>query len=257
MRILMIRHGDPDYEHDCLTAKGKTEAALLAESAKDLHPGDCFVSPLGRAQETASYTLKKLGLTARTFDWLMEFPARLDINHSETLQKAFPNTKTKDGLYQPRIVWDLMPSYYMQHPEYMDREGWRTSEIARHSDIVQIYDSVIRHLDELLAKYGYVRDGLMYRVEKANTDTITFFCHFGLTCVLLSHLLNISPFCLWQGTAFAPTSVTEVFTEEREEGIAMFRSTHLGDISHLYAGGEAPSFSARFCETYANKDQRH
>lgn len=107
MRILLIRHGDPDYEHDCLTAKGKIEASLLAESAKDLHLGDCFVSPLGRAQETASYTLKKLGLTAKTLDWLMEFPAKLDINHSEALRRAFPNTKIKDGLYPPRIVWDL------------------------------------------------------------------------------------------------------------------------------------------------------
>ena len=31
MRILMIRHGDPDYEHDSLTEVGKKEAALLAE----------------------------------------------------------------------------------------------------------------------------------------------------------------------------------------------------------------------------------
>ena len=31
MRILMIRHGDPDYVHDSLTEKGKVEAALLAE----------------------------------------------------------------------------------------------------------------------------------------------------------------------------------------------------------------------------------
>ncbi len=29
MRILMIRHGDPDYEHDSLTETGKKEAALL------------------------------------------------------------------------------------------------------------------------------------------------------------------------------------------------------------------------------------
>ena len=33
MRILLIRHGDPDYEHDTLTEKGRREAALLAEAA--------------------------------------------------------------------------------------------------------------------------------------------------------------------------------------------------------------------------------
>ena len=29
MKIIMIRHGDPDYEHDSLTEKGKREADLL------------------------------------------------------------------------------------------------------------------------------------------------------------------------------------------------------------------------------------
>ena len=45
MRILMIRHGDPDYVNDTLTEKGWREAALLADTAKDLSLGDCYVSP--------------------------------------------------------------------------------------------------------------------------------------------------------------------------------------------------------------------
>ena len=112
-------------------------------------------------------------------------------------------------------------------------------------------------LDGLLERYGYVREGNHYRVERESTETITFFCHFGITCVLLSHLWKVSPFLLWQTLALAPTSVTEVVTEERQQGIAIFRALRMGDISHLYAGKEAPSFSARFCETYGNEGQRH
>ncbi len=257
MRILMIRHGDPDYEHDSLTETGKKEAALLAETAGGLHLGDCFVSPLGRAKKTASYTLKKLGLKAETLDWLQEFPAKLDINDSEELQRAYPNTRKEGERFASRIVWDMMPSYYLAHPEYMDREGWKTSAVAAHSDIVSVYENVIEHFDRLLAGYGYVREGMHYRVEKANTDTITFFCHFGLTCVLLSHLINVSPFTLWHGLVLAPTSVTEITTEERERGIAMFRSQRMGDVHHLLAGGTGPSFAARFCEIYDNMEQRH
>ena len=59
MRILFIRHGDPDYVNDTLTEKGHREAALLAERAEDLNLGRCFVSPLGRARDTAAYCLKK------------------------------------------------------------------------------------------------------------------------------------------------------------------------------------------------------
>lgn len=31
MRLIFIRHGDPDYEHDDLTQKGKREVELLTK----------------------------------------------------------------------------------------------------------------------------------------------------------------------------------------------------------------------------------
>ena len=83
------------------------------------------------------------------------------------------------------------------------------------------------------------------------------FCHFGVACVLLSHLLNISPVALWQGFVALPSSVTTLYTEERQQGIASLRCCGFGDISHLYAGAEPPSFQARFCETFSNFEQRH
>ena len=144
-----------------------------------------------------------------------------------------------------------------EHPEYLDRRLWRDSEAARCSDLVPLYDSVASKLDELLARYGYVREGCHYRVETESTQTITFFCHFGITCVLLSHLWSMSPFVLWHTLALAPTSVSEVVSEERERGIASFRALRLGDISHLNRANEPASFSARFCETFENEGQRH
>lgn len=112
------------------------------------------------------------------------------------------------------------------------------------------------HDDALLARHGYEREGCYYRAVRPNRDTVVFFCHFGLECVLLSHLLNVSPMILWHGFCAAPTSVTTLYTEERESGIAYFRTAAFGDVSHLYAFGEAPAFSARFCETF-DSDERH
>lgn len=257
MRILMIRHGDPDYARDTLTEKGHREAALLAETAQDLKMGDCYQSPLGRAQATAAYCLEKLGKEAKTLDWLQEFPAKVDINDSKELQGAYTDTKTDGERFGMRIAWDMLPSYWTEHPEYLNQEKWRQSEVARRSDLVSVYESVTAGMDGLLEQYGYAREGCHYRVMRENTETITFFCHFGITCVLLSHLWNVSPFLLWHTLALAPASVCEVVTEERQKGIASFRALRLGDISHLYAGKEEPSFSARFCENYGNKEQRH
>ena len=257
MRILLIRHGDPDYEHDTLTEKGHREAKLLSDMAEHLNLGECFMSPLGRAQHTAAYSLKKTGKTAQVLDWLREFPAVTDLNGSKELQSAYPDTKKNGELFKQRIVWDMVPSYLSSHPEYWTVNGWQNSEAARCGDMISVYDNLIRNLDQFLAEHGYVREENHYHVVKESTDTVTFFCHFGVICAILSHLWNVSPFILWHSFALAPTSVTEIVTEERERGIASFRGLRIGDISHLYAGGEAPSFACRFCENYSNLEQRH
>ena len=227
MRILLIRHGDPDYVNDTLTEKGRREAELLAKRAVSMNMGECYKSPLGRAKDTATPCLEVTGKTAEILDWLQEFPAQVDLNKNPELEKAYPDVKKEGEHFLPRIAWDMVPGYWTEHEAYMDKNAWRETEVAH------------------------------YRVEKESDETVTFFCHFGISCVLLSHLWNVSPFVLWHCLALAPTSVTEVVTEEREQGTAYFRGLKVGDISHLYAGGEEPSFAARFCETYSNKEQRH
>lgn len=258
MKILFIRHGDPDYDHDTLTEKGRREAALLGQAAPSMGIDHCYVSPLGRARDTASYSLKALGKEARILDWLQEFPAVADLNLSEELSQAFPDASVKDSRFEVRsIVWDMVPSYWAEHTEHMDLNQWKQSAIARSGDAVQVYERVCREFDSLLEGYGYVREQYCYRVVAESTKTIACYCHFGIICALLSHLWNVSPFVLWHGIALAPSSVTEIVSEERQQGIASFRALRVGDISHLYAGHEPASFAARFCEVFSNKEQRH
>ena len=54
MRLMIVRHGDPDYEKDSLTEKGWREAGLLAHKLSVLDVKAFYVSPLGRAKATAS-----------------------------------------------------------------------------------------------------------------------------------------------------------------------------------------------------------
>ena len=70
MKLLIVRHGDPDYTIDSLTEKGWKEAECLSEKLKKLEVKDFYVSPLGRAKDTASCTLKKTGRTAIEKEWL-------------------------------------------------------------------------------------------------------------------------------------------------------------------------------------------
>lgn len=52
MKILIIRHGEPDYSIDSLTEKGWREAELLSRRLAPFNIRDFYVSPLGRAQDT-------------------------------------------------------------------------------------------------------------------------------------------------------------------------------------------------------------
>lgn len=241
MRLLIIRHGDPDYARDSLTEKGWREAALLADRISRLDVAKFYVSPLGRARDTASLTLRKMGAAATECKWLMEFP---------------PSILRPDGRGERKISWDWLPEDWTGEDRYFSRNSWQDTEIMREGRVGEAYEEVIESFDRLLAEHGYVREGEFYRVQRPNKDTIVFFCHFGLECVLLSRLMNVSPMILWHHTCAAPASVTTVITEERRQGKAIFRVTSFGDISHLYGAGEPPAFSARFCETFGDGDRQ-
>lgn len=241
MKLLIIRHGDPDYERDSLTETGWREAELLAGRLEKTDIAAFYVSPLGRAQDTAAATLRRMGREAETLDWLREFSPRM----------------TDPDTGKTRVLWDWLPARWTKEKAYYDREAWMHTPEMEAAGAAAEYLRVTGGFDRLLAKHGYVRAGGIYRAERPNRDTMALFCHFGLECVLLSHLLGVSPMVLWHGACAAPASVTTLVTEERRQGIASFRMSGFGDISHLYAAGEEPSFSARFCETYDNFGERH
>ena len=224
MRLLFIRHGEPDYEKDSLTEKGFREAEYLAEYLADVKIDACYVSPLGRAKDTAAPTLLKKQMTGVECQWLEEFPAKV-----VRPDKGFPIN-----------CWDFLPQDWTGVNEYYDKSLWAKTELMEEGNVAQIYQNVTQEFDGLLAKHGYAREGNIYRVERANRDTIAFFCHFALECVLLGHLIGASPMVLWHGFCAAPSSVTTVFTEERREGVASFRISRFGDISHLFVYGDEP-----------------
>lgn len=241
MRLIFIRHGDPDYEKDSLTEKGWKEAKLLSDMLSKMDIDEFYVSPLGRARDTASFTLNKTGRRAVEYEWLKEF--------SPSIHKPYEERERS-------VVWDWIPQEWTARKNFFDKDKWTDEPELEAADVRAEYDRVVSEFDCLLAKHGYVRDGSIYHAVKPNRKTIVFFCHFGITGVLMSHLMNVSPMIIWHHTCLAPTSVTSFYSEERREGAASFRAGTIGDISHLYAGGEEPAFSARFCETF-DSDERH
>lgn len=237
MKIIIIRHGDPNYALDSLTKKGRREASLLAERIKKLAPDYIYCSPLGRAKKTAKFATKLVDKEIKVLPCLREFEGRVTVNGVED------------------VCWDRLPGDWTSFPGFYT-DQWLDQPIFKDTNIRKEYEKVGKGLDELLLAHGYRHDGRTFDVIEPNHDTIVLFCHFAVECVILSHLISVSSMPLWHNFAALPTSVTTLVTEERKEGIAVFRILAFGDISHLYKGGEEPSFACRFCECF-DDDTRH
>ena len=136
MHLIFIRHGDPDYEHDSLTEKGRREAALLAERIAGWKVTDFYVSPYGRAQETIRPALERLGREAQTMDWLHEFDYK--VRH--------PKTGKDHG------CWDWLPRDYFGEKKAFDRLAWENLGWARKAQIGRRYREACAAFDAALTK---------------------------------------------------------------------------------------------------------
>ncbi|MCR5673783.1 MAG: histidine phosphatase family protein [Lachnospiraceae bacterium] len=238
MKLVIVRHADPDYENDALTELGRKEAEALSERMKNVKADKCYVSPLGRAKETAKPCLEKMNMQAEEMWWLREFAPVV-------------KRPEKNG-----VAWDWVPKDRVNMPYSFDPVRWTEYPALEEAGVKEEVERVYGEFDALLQKHGYRKEGKLFMAERPNMDTIVLFCHFGLECVLLSYLLDLPLFVLWHATIAPPTGVTVVATEERREGTAQFRMLTFGDTSHLYAAGMSPSFSGRFRECYTNENER-
>lgn len=242
MKLIFVRHGDPDYDRDSLTEKGFREANILSHKLKDLDVTEFFVSTMGRANDTSRDTLAAQGRTARVCDFLEELPARI----------IDPVSKNRT------VCWYMFPSYINDNEEiFFGRDTWYEHPVMRAAKAKEYYDRLTNGVDGILKEYGYTRDGDIYRCDDNKEQTLVFFCHMGTTLSLISYFLGVSPVAVWHSVYLAPTSLTVFQSEEREKGIVKFRAQVIGDTSHLYHEGEPPSHRSGFPETYEKTEVRH
>ena len=233
MRILIIRHGEPDYENNTLTPKGFKEAEYLSLKLQNSNITHVYSSPLNRAYLTAKPTAEKINKDITVCDWLTEFQGKVCIDNEN------------------RITWNIPPRLWIREDEAFNVNTFHQSKLYSSADMPEKYAYVTKEFDKLLESHGAKRENIIYKGQN-NSDTIAIFCHFALGMVLASHLTGISPVLLWQ-TMFLPTSsVTEFVTEERVLGEFVFKCKQMGDTSHLYAMGEPVSNSGLFSEFYGN-----
>ena len=178
MRIVFVRHGEPDYEHDCLTEDGKRQASAAAERLREEGIEQIFSSPFGRARETAAAAADALKLPVRILDFMHELYWGSD-DGTPVFAGGHP-WEIADELC--RQGWDLTRTDWREHPFFV------------HNRVTAEADRVAKETDEWLLSLGYRRDGAYYRCERENDDqfTVALFSHGGSSAAAMAHILNMT-----------------------------------------------------------------
>lgn len=218
MRIIFIRHGDPDYVNDCLTDLGRLQASAVAERLADENITQIYSSTKGRALETAGYTADRIGCA--------------EVIPCEFMREI--SWKSMDGseLYRDGHPW--YTAYYMvaNGLKLLDRD-WAGKAPFANNIVCEIVQSKTKVFDEWLAQFGYRREGCYYRVESVSDKTIAMFSHAGSSSAVIGHMLNLTfPFmCGVMEPDF--TGVTTVKLIGKEGDLITPRIEIFNDARHM------------------------
>ena len=95
-----------------------------------------------------------------------------------------------------------------------------------------VHAALVKPFDALIARYGYEREGFLYRVEQSSQKTLAFFCHAGVCYSLISHLLDWPLPLVYVHLDYATTGLTRIVWDEKD-GYATPRAMVINDTSHL------------------------
>ena len=222
MKIILVRHGHPDYENDCLTPLGHEQAEKAAMRLKDEGIEKIYSSPFGRAYETAIHTAKVLSQDVTKLDFMHEI-----------------KWGSSDGkeIYREGHPWDTSLYAISLGHSLMDEEWTKTSPFSNNVVFSEV-ERVAAESDKWFETLGYRREGANYRVIGDNTDrTIALFSHGGSSSALLSHMLNLPFFYLCRAICPDFTAIT-VLSLSDEKGILTAPMIEIAnDSRHIRGNG--------------------
>ncbi|NHN34509.1 histidine phosphatase family protein [Paenibacillus agricola] len=215
MKIYLIRHAEPDYPNNTITAAGHLEAQALASLLQEIGIDRIYCSPIERAVLTMQYTANLLGIEPVIEPWTREL-----------------NWQAPDDQGRPIAAWNIPGETVRASRPYPDHEIWPAR--APYQNYVDHYETIKTNSDEFLQRHGYIREDGRYRIDKPNQESIAVFCHLGFGLTWLSHLLELPFPIVWSGFWLPPSSVTTILFEERSEQWATPRCIGLGCVAHLH-----------------------
>ena len=219
MRLVLVRHGDPNYEFDCLTELGHEQAKVVAQRLMEEGIQKIYCSPQGRAQQTAQPFAELSGLKEiETLEFMKEI-----------------RFGCLEDLFRKGNPWICSGKLMHEGVDLRDPKWREFEDFADNTATVDV-DSVIAGVDEWLASLGYKREGLYYRCTNEDDEKKTYvlFSHGGSSTALLSHVLNLSfPHACMMFGHIPHTCITVLRFDRRPGMLSMPLLEYAIDARHL------------------------
>ncbi len=221
MLLYIIRHGDPIYDPDSLTEKGRLQALALGKRLAVHGLDQIFVSPMIRARQTAEPACQLLGIQPQVEEWTSENLAFQDLSCEIDGHRLWSFHVQSTRFKTPEVL-ALGDRWYEAFPftRCNAKEGYRRIQEAS---------------DAFTLRLGYRREGLVYRAVEPNDRRVAVFCHQGFGTTWLSHLLAVPPPLFWSSFDLNHSSVTILEFQNNPDGMTAPKCLCLSDISHIYA----------------------
>lgn len=203
MRLILIRHGDPNYELDCLTELGQKQAKITAQRLLKEGIQEVYSSPMGRAKQTAQPFLDASGIkNMQILDFMKEIRYGLE-----------NDLYNQD--YSPWVGVDRMAN----QGEDLQNPNWRSLPLFKDNTATVDIDFVQAASDKWLESLGYKRQGLYYKNIRDDDAqfTLALFSHGGSSTALLSRIFNI-PFPLLCASLHIPHTGITIIRFDRTPG---------------------------------------
>ncbi len=223
MLLYIIRHGDPVYETDSLTERGKLQAEAVGKRMYDAKIDRIFSSPMGRAMETADPACRLLNLEKNIEEWTHEIG-------NEKLT-PFPDGKMKSVTLVQNTCYLENGNIDLPYDRSFECQGINESRM----------NEAVKYIEEngkdFLERLGYRYENGIYRILNPNEEKVALFCHSAFSKAWLSVLLHIPLHIMWASFHYTHTGVTVIEFKNYENGFTAPRCLCYSDMSHLYADG--------------------
>ena len=224
MRLIYVRHGEPDYVNDCLTETGRAQAAMTAKRLSKEKIDAIFSSPMGRAVETATYTAKEQGLEVNKLDFMHEIVWG---------DRGSSNDYHSENLPYDGHPWTLAYSLISENPEYARGDAWKQHHFFKDNKCMDYMDKIADGIDELLRQYGIERKNGLYYCKEKNDSTIALFAHGGSGAIMYTHILNLPFTYVLTSMTYGVCSVSVIDFECEDSDVIIPRIELFNDMRHL------------------------